>query len=124
MAGDYTLSAQLEKALTEYTGEVENTVAAACSMAGKKCKRDIVAGSPVQTGRYKKGWVVRNEWRKGLTSTIVHNKTDYQLTHLLEKPHVIKNQFGQYGRTTLKPHIAPAAEEAEKYLQELLEREL
>ena len=128
MAGEISITAQLDKIMTEYEGDVEAVVGTAASMAAKKTKADIVAASPVGTGKragsYKRGWAVKRVSAKGLVSYIVHNKTDYQLTHLLEKSHVIKNQFGEYGRTNPTPHIAPAAEKGAEYFQELVEREL
>ena len=48
---------------------------------------------------------------------IVHNKTDYQLTHLLENGHVIRNKKGTYGRAPAHPHIKPIeAKNSEEYV--------
>ena len=58
-------------------------------------------------GRYARGWTVKKN-RDG--DVIVHNKTDYQLTHLLENGHVIRNKKGTYGRTRGIKHIAPVEE--------------
>ena len=55
---------------------------------------------------------------------IVHNRTDYQLTHLLENGHVIRNKKGEYGRTRPIKHIAPVAEWAENELPNEIERGL
>lgn len=57
--------------------------------------------TPRLTGDYAAGWKrsrVRGKW-------IVHNKTDYQLTHLLEKGHA---KVGG-GRVRAYVHIAPIA---------------
>lgn len=128
MAGADTITAQLDKIMTEYAEDTETIVGTCAQMAAKKTRTDIVAASPVGTGktagRYKRGWSVKRESSRGLVSFIVHNKTDYQLTHLLEKSHVIKNQFGEYGRTNPTPHIAPAAEAGADYFVELVEKNL
>lgn len=66
--------------------------------------------SPKNTGDYTKGWKVSRKKIKGSSVIVVHNATDYQLTHLLENGHLIKNAKGEYGRTRPIKHIAPAAE--------------
>ena len=57
---------------------------------------------------------------------VIYNRTHPHLTHLLEKSHVIKNQYGEYGRTSpgngQVVHIAPAAEKLEEYFMEEVAR--
>lgn len=57
-------------------------------------------------GRYAKGWAVKKEIKRGEVHCIIHNRTDYQLTHLLENGHLKRN--GGY----VKPitHIKPVEE--------------
>ena len=70
-----------------------------------------------RTGDYKKSWKVKTTKGKGFVSCIIHNATDYQLTHLLEKPHLKRNG----GLTTPKVHIAPVEEKSIKqYEQEVI----
>ena len=58
-------------------------------------------------GRYAKGWRVKKEVGKGEVHCTIHNKTDWQLTHLLEKGHLTRNG----GRTKPIVHIGPVAEQ-------------
>lgn len=67
---------------------------------------------------YAKGWVVdmirpnrKNKNSKGKNSVaaaVIHNKNHYQLTHLLEKGHLIVNKVGGIGFAAPFPHIRPA----------------
>ncbi|HZH62393.1 MAG TPA: HK97 gp10 family phage protein, partial [Metabacillus sp.] len=68
--------------------------------------------SPENTGDYAKGWAKK----KVGTAQVIHNRTDYQLTHLLEKGHV--NRDGS--RTEAIPHIKHAEEKAiNEYIEEV-----
>ena len=58
-------------------------------------------------GRYARGWRVKKESRRGEVHCIIHNATDYQLTHLLEKPHRKRNG----GYTAPIIHIKPVEEQ-------------
>ena len=57
-------------------------------------------------GQYARGWRVKKESRRGEVRCIIHNATDYQLTHLLEKPHLKRNG----GYTSPIVHIKPVEE--------------
>lgn len=66
--------------------------------------------------KYNKGWGITKTKRD--KKQTIHNKTDYQLTHLLEKGHATVDG----GRTRAFPHIAPVAEECEGELLQNLKR--
>ena len=55
-------------------------------------------------GSYAKAWANAVETDETGTSCTVYNKQG-QLTHLLEKGHAIKNQFGSYPGTVAGDHI-------------------
>lgn len=84
----------------------------------RKLMKKIKETSPELTGDYKEGWRVKQVTDKlGASKYVVHNATDYQLTHLLEDGHAIA---GGTGRVDAIPHIAPAEEEiAPKYMAEI-----
>ena len=70
--------------------------------------------SPKRYGDYAAGWT-KSKFKKGW---IVHNKTRYRLTHLLEKPHAKRGG----GKTTPQPHIRPAEERTIRAFIERVER--
>lgn len=71
--------------------------------------QELKSTSPVLTGSYAKGWTKKNTYEsKSSKRNTVYNKTDYQLTHLLEKGHV-----GRDGRRVKAiEHIRPVEEKA------------
>lgn len=78
----------------------------------QKLMRKIKETSPKLTEDYSKGWRVKQVTEKlGASKFVVHNKTDYQLTHLLEEGHYIHG--GTYFVQPI-PHIIPARYEIEK----------
>ena len=63
-----------------------------------------------RNGAYNKGWRFSREGDK----IIVYNETDYQLTHLLEKGHVIVRNKEAIGLSPAIPHINPAFKKTKK----------
>ena len=72
----------------------------------QKLKNTSPKGSPHKR-KYAEGWRVS---KKDKADLVVHNATNYQLTHLLENSHLVVNKKGTYGRTHPEKHIAPAEE--------------
>lgn len=105
---------EVEFILDSYSAEVRSSVNDAAKSVAKRCLKRIQAASPRLTGDYAKGWrlkTVDNGWMK-LPTYVIHNKTDYQLVHLLEFGHAKKNG----GRTAEIPHVRPAADAAAQEL--------
>lgn len=107
------LASAIEKELTAYSQEVTDGLKKEVKQVAKECKEEIQQNSPVLTGSYKKGWTsqVAYENQEDIR-VVVRNKTDYQLTHLLENGHAKVTG----GRVEGHPHIAPAEQNAEKKL--------
>ena len=103
--------------------EVPKNVAEKCSrQAARKTAQKLKNVSPKQPGggEYAASWSTR-KYGKGY---VVYNKEHYQLTHLLENGHVIRNKKGDYGRAPAHVHIAPVADEYEREYIQNVEREL
>jgi hypothetical protein len=107
------LSNEIAKSLREYTESVEEELEIAQKEVAKETVKILKQTSPELTGAYAKGW----RTKKVDNAEIVHNKTDYQLTHLLEYGHV--NRDGS--RTQGKAHIRPAEEKAVKEFEDRVE---
>lgn len=76
-----------------------SALSANCAEAGRMAAKMLRQRSRVRTGAYKKGWKADVEEDETGVSCTVHNRTRYQLTHLLEKGHRISNQSGTYPGT-------------------------
>lgn len=98
------LASELTAAMSEYTADLTDAVKEAVEEETKEAKRELKADSPKRTGDYKKGWSSKKSY-SGMYTQIntIHNRTDYQLTHLLEHGHVGRN--GR--RVAAIPHIKP-----------------
>ena len=92
---------EIMKQLEYYVHDVREKVDEAKEETAKSMVAELKQTSPEKRPSYKKGWRIK----KTSKALVVHNKTDYQLTHLLEYGHPLKDS----GRSTDgKPHIRPA----------------
>ena len=120
-----SVSVQVEKILDDYSVELKRATNNSMDVVAKECVSKLRSTSPKKTGSYARGWGVKRERGSGGINTVtVHNKTDYQLTHLLENGHLIVNKKGTYGRTRGIKHIAPVEQWAISELPLEIEREL
>ena len=108
------LAEEITKELARYAKATKEKVEEAKDDVSKELVKDLKSDSPKQTGSYKKGW----RRKKTKLGYIIHNKTDYQLTHLLEHGHAKKNG----GRVSAKVHIRPNEEKAIKVYLEKIEK--
>lgn len=98
--------------LAGYGDEIQELVQKEAEKIAKEGVKELRANSPknkrktASRGRYAKGWKVKKELKRGSVHYIIHNKTDYQLTHLLEKSHMKRNG----GKTKPIVHIKPVEE--------------
>lgn len=112
-----TIMEELEKYADLATEDLKSTVKSTASSV----KKDIQAGAPVDTGKYKKSWSVKNVHENfNSIELVVHSRNRYQIAHLLEHGHAKRGG----GRTPARPHIAPAEERGNEKLVQDISRKL
>ena len=110
-----SVSVQMYQIMEDYSRKAKQVVEASAMESATLCMNQLKNTSPKRAGHgeYARSWAVKKEKGKlATTNYIVYNKQHYQLTHLLENGHVIRNKKGTYGRTRPIKHIAPAADTA------------
>ena len=121
MAKTESVSVQMKELLDEINLEVKEATKEGIQEISKESVQKLRNTSPRKTGSYAKGWAVK---RENELEVVVYNRTDWQLTHLLENGHVIRNKKGTYGRTSGKKHIKPVEEWAVDALPEEIMRNI
>lgn len=120
---------QLVEILKKYTDGITDGVREAVKEVALETVPEVKAESPVKSygkkkGSYKKGWVAGERDNSTATRMLysVYNKTDYQLTHLLEKGHKLIGRNGRViGWVAPREHIAPVNKEAHDKLIKRIE---
>lgn len=104
----------LKKVLVQYGDEAQKVAVEVLPEVAKDAVSELKQTSPKRKakngGAYAKSWTFAKE-NKG-KAVRIYNKDHYQLTHLLEKPHLKRNG----GYTKGQPHIEPASINAESKL--------
>lgn len=114
------LEKEVMKYLQEYKEDIEEEVIETVDEVTKKARDELKQTSPRGKGSrvnpYYKGWAIKLSKRKtGVYHKVIWNKTNYQLTHLLEFGHATRNG----GRTRAISHIRPVEE---KYNVEFVDK--
>lgn len=114
----------LDKAVREeldsYSQEVGEAVDNAVLRVARHCLASIKANSPESSEAYKKGWAMAKETMRSRLLAVIYNRKRWFLIHLLENGH----QKASGGRVNGKPHVGPAADQAERELVSEIIREL
>lgn len=111
---------EILKQLQYYARNVSEKVDAAKEENAKACLKAIKMNSPKgrRNGEYAKGWRIKRTSKR----LVIHNATNYQLTHLLEHGHVLRKGGRNVGATDERPHIRPAEEVAVRNFLKDVER--
>lgn len=100
---------ELNDILAEYVKDVDELTNETMKKASRDTAKELKTTSAKRSGDYAKDWAVKTENGFGKSKIyIVHNRKHYMLTHLLENGHIIRNQYGTYGRVNGDGHIRDA----------------
>lgn len=114
---DSAIMEELEK----YAELASDDLKAAVKETAASVRKDIQAGAPVDTGKYKKSWSVKNVHEDSESiDLVVHSRNRYQIAHLLEHGHAKRGG----GRVAAKPHIASAEQRGNEKLVTTIEQKL
>ena len=110
----------MEQILDSIKDQIDKVSEEDCKKAAQNTKKKLVAYSPKGPNGYSKGWAYKR-LDGGYT---VYNKSKPGLTHLLNNGHLVKNQYGSYGRVNGDNHMGRAEQEAIQELLETLSKDL
>ena len=129
----FNLKEGIEKAimkyLEDYSEEVVQVTEKIVVDVARESVQKLKAESPRQdrnTGhKYSKGWTYELDKGRLKTGAVIYGKKGtYNLAHLLEFGHVLKNGGRTIGNAQARVHIAPVEQWAIKQFEQRLEREL
>jgi len=116
--------AQPRAIFDEYGDKVRDVTNEAIRKVSRETVRKLKATSP-GNGKYAGGWKAEQVKAHGdIISVTVYNAKLPGLTHLLENGHVVRNQYGEYGRVEGRSRIKPVEEEETEELVSQIERNL
>lgn len=115
------LADEVMRGLKEYATLATDDLKEAVKHAGDTTKDEIEKTAPKRTGKYRKSWAIKKtKETSDSIQVVVHSKTRYRLTHLLENGHAKRGG----GRVAGRPHIAPAEKAGEEQLINEVKRKL
>lgn len=119
------LAGFIKEYLEEYREDIQEDVEEVTDKVTKEARDELKQTSPrgkiARNPKYYKGWSTKIS-KRGATKyhKVIWNKTNYQLTHLLEFGHVTRNG----GRTKAIPHIRPIEEKYNVEFVDLVEERI
>ncbi len=118
------LGLEIANAIADYAEDVVVAIEEEIDDTAEKVKEEIQSSAAWKdiSGKYRKGWTIKKENRKGETVRIIYNKNKPGLVHLLEFGHA---KVGG-GRVAARPHLQPAydkyAPQMEKNIESIIKK--
>lgn len=117
------LSSEISKYLDKYVENIHDEVVTITEDLTEKAIAELKEKSPrgnSKTKPYWQGWDSKIKIKgKNKYHRVIWNKTNYQLTHLLEFGHATRNG----GRTKAQPHIQPVEDKYQaEFTKEVMEK--
>lgn len=113
------LASALAAAMAEYSEKMTEQVMKAIDEESKESVKKLKSDSPKLTGSYSKGWRSKRTYSGRYSNTnTIYNKTDYQLTHLLEYGHAKRSGGRVEGIAHIKPVESQAVENIMRKVEE------
>lgn len=106
--------------LKEYSKDIQNAISEEAIRIGKDGANELKHTSPKRSGKYARSWTTDVEKTfEGITVTI-HNKKAYQLTHLLEHSHLLRNGLKSKPITHIYPVEQKSIKEFETKVEQII----
>lgn len=125
-----SLAKTIQEELQNIGIAVDDDMQAVFDEVGKEAAKKLKETSPVnpkgkQSGRYAKGWTYeKGKKYRGKAVGVVRNKTDPQLTHILEYGHSLVRNGKVVGNVEAREHIRPVAEWVAEEIENKLTKKL
>lgn len=119
-----SIEIQMAEILEDASKAVRESAQKAMQETAKEAASKLKSSSPKRSGNYASTWTTKTEKSRDIPTVIVHNSKHYQLTHLLENGHIVRNKYGTYGRAPAVKHIKPVEEWANEELVVRIKEEL
>lgn len=120
------LGEAINEILQQYSDEVVKALPEATKKAAKEGTKALKSAAAGAVGGTSYKGSFKNKQTEGTSNKTEYTiySTQYQLAHLLEHGHTIKNQYGVYGVTRARPHWITAEETANKVLEEEIRKKV
>ena len=112
------LQSTIQQILHDIPQKVDNVIDEAEKKVAKDAVKTLKATSPSNTGRYAKGWASKKQGN----GTVIYNRTDAALTHLLENGHDVVSHGKKVGHVGGQTHIKPVEEQVIEKMTEEVEK--
>lgn len=123
------LTKALQEVATRGSKEIVDKINKGIDDISAETLQEVKEESPVyegkskklKKGKYRNSWEISEVYRNGTYRKIIHNK-QYQLVHLLELGHLLKDGTGRvYGEVPAYKHVETAENHAKEKVNALLE---